>query len=222
MERMPADQEEIYYVLGENVQSVALSPHLDPFKERGLEVLLLIDAIDPFITPLLSQYKEKKLRNIDESSIELPEIDEEEADGAIEVSVPDVAFNQLVGRCVTTLGDRIIEVRESRVLKSSPVRLVSPEDGPGSDMERLQRYMDKEYEVPKRILELNRSHTLVVDLAQLVEDNPGDPLIDLTIEQLYEGALVMEGLHPSPASMLPRIQQLMEIAAAQALDPQTE
>lgn len=217
--RMAPDQEDIYYVLGESVQTVALSPHLEPFTERGLEVLLLVDAIDPFITPLLSEYDEKKLRNIDDASIMLPgSEDEETSEPAPEPTAEDADFNRLIGRFVTTLGDRIIEVRESQVLRNSPVRLVSPESGPGSDMERLQRYLDKEYEVPKRILEVNRRHTLITNLAQLIKDRPNDPLIELTIRQLYDSALVMEGLHPNPTTMLPQIQQLLELAAAQAVE----
>jgi len=219
LERMPEGQEDIYYVLGENLRTVILSPHLDPFKERELEVLLLVDPIDPFITPLISEYKDKKLRNIDESSIELPPFDESENQDGEEPAdklIAEADFNRLVGRFVTTLGDRIIEVRESRVLKNSPVRLVASDDSGVGDMERLQRYLDKEYQVPKRILELNRNHRLIADLAELISRDPQDELINLTIDQLYESALVMEGLHPNPTAMLPSIQHLMEIAAARA------
>jgi molecular chaperone HtpG len=219
LSRMPDQQEEIYYLLGDSMQTVTFSPHLDPFKERDLEVLLMVDPIDPFITPILADYKDKKLRNIDDASIELAPLaaeDEGEDQAAAEDLLPEADFNRLVGRCVTTLGDRILEVRESRVLKSNPVRLVAPDDSSGSDMERLQRFLDKEYQAPKRIFELNRNHQLIVDLARLISQNPQDRLIDLAINQLYENALVMEGLHPNPTAMLPGIQQLLELAAARA------
>lgn len=216
--RMAADQEEIYYVLGESVQTVAMSPHLELFRERGLEVLLLVDAIDPFITPLLLEYNGKKLRNIDDASIRLPESDDVTAELAPEPPSADADFNRLIGRFVTTLGDRIIEVRESQVLRNSPIRLVSPESGPGSDMERLQRYLDKEYQIPKRILEVNRRHNLITNLAHLARDRPQDPLIELTIKQLYDSTLVMEGLHPNPTTMLPQIQELLELATAHAIE----
>jgi len=196
-----------------------LSPHLDPFKERDLEVLLLVDPVDPFITPLLAEYKGKKLRNIDEASIELPALEEDEAQEDQEPDqdlLPEADFNRLVGRCVTTLGDRVLEVRQSRILKSNPVRLVAPEDSAGSDMERLQRFLDKEYQVPKRIFELNRRHKLIADLARLVSRDPQDELIDLVINQLYENGLVMEGLHPNPTSMLPAIERLLELATDRA------
>jgi molecular chaperone HtpG len=225
LSRMPEDQDEIYYLLGDSMQTVTLSPHLDPFRERDLEVLLMVDPVDPFITPLLAEYKDKKLRNIDEASIELPPLeaeDEQDDQEPAQDLLDDADFNRLVGRCVTTLGDRILEVRQSRVLKSNPVRLVAHEDSAGSDMERLQRFLDKEYQVPKRIFELNRGHRLIVDLARLLSQNPQDELIDLAINQLYENALVMEGLHPNPTAMLPGIQQLLELAAGRAAGSQEE
>lgn len=214
IERMPADQAEIYYVLGDDPNIVARSPHLDPFKTRDLEVLYWVDPLDAFLAPLLGEYKDKKLRNIDDAGLELPELPEAETpaeDSEPKLSEPD--FNRFIGRCVTTLGDRVTEVRPSRVLKDSPVRLVSPEDTPNREMERIYRYLDQNYEVPKRILEVNRSHPLVADLAHLIASRPDDPFINLAIEQLYESALVQEGLHPNPAQMLPRIQQLLELTA---------
>jgi len=211
-ERMPDEQEEIYYLIGDDVKSIAYSPHLDPLKERGLEVLYLVDPIDPFITSTLTEYEGKKLRNIDDAELNLPGGDtaplEETAD-----ALSEALFNQFVGRCVTTLGDKVVEVRESKVLKSNPVRLVSPADQPGSDLQRVYKYLEQEYQIPKKVFEINRSHPLIINLATLVEKDPSNDLINLSIEQLYENALIVDGLHPNPASVLPRVQQIMEMAA---------
>ena len=213
VERMPEEQDTIYYVLGDDPSSVAFSPHLDPFKERDWEVLYLTDPLDPLITPLLTEYEGKKLQNIDDASLELPDSEAESKKEDGEEPVDDADFNLFIGRCVTTLGERVVEVRPSSVLRNSPVRLVSPDDGSAQDMQRIYRYLDQEYEVPKKILEVNRRHPLIRDLAGLTGQAPDDELINLSIEQLYESALVMEGLHPNPASMLPRIQQIIELAA---------
>lgn len=214
LERMPAEQEAIYYVLGDDVRSVSRSPHLDPFRTRALEVLYWVDPLDPFIAPLLDEYKEKPFKSIDDADLDLPDVETGEDVDAEAVPIPEADFNRLVGRFVTTLGNRVVEVRESKVLKKSPVRLVSPEGAPDQAMQRISRYLDQQYEVPRKILELNRKHPLMQDLAALVADDGSAPVIDLTIEQLYESALVQEGLHPNPAEMLPRIERLMEIAAA--------
>ena len=120
---------------------------------------------------------------------------------------------------MTALGDRVLEVRPSKVLRHSPVRLVSPQDAPDRAMQRVYRYLEQDYEAPKRILEVNRRHPLIRDLALVVTAEPDAPVVDLTIEQLYDSALVQEGLHPNPADMLPRILELMELATAQAAPP---
>jgi molecular chaperone HtpG len=74
--------------------------------------------------------------------------------------------------------------------------------------------LDQEFETPKKILEINRRHTLVQDLAELISTHPAESLIDPAIEQLYENTLLLEGLHPNPAGMVPRVQALIERAAA--------
>jgi molecular chaperone HtpG len=213
IERMPDSQEEIYYVLGDSVKSVANSPHLDPFKARDLEVLYWVDPIDPFVSPMLTEYKDKKLRNVDDAGLDLPHT-EEAAEEEAQSTLPEADFNRVIGRFVTTLGNRVTEVRASKVLKNSPIRLVSPEDETNRDMQRIQRILDQNYEVPKKIVEVNRSHPLIANLAHLVAETPDNKLINLTIEQLYDSALVQEGLHPNPTEMVPRIQQLLELATA--------
>ncbi len=213
VERMAEEQEAIYFVMGDSRAAVANSPHLDAFRARGLEVLYWVDPLDVFLAPVLNEFKGKPLRNIDDASLELPELEESGAEAA-EPALPEADFNRFIGRCVTTLGDRIIEVRPSRVLRDSPVRLVSPESTPEGQMARLQRLVDQSYEVPKRILEVNRAHPLIQNLARRISARPEDELINLAIEQLYESALLQEGLHPDPAAMLPRIQRLLQLASA--------
>ncbi len=209
---MPNDQEDIYYVLGEDKQTVAFSPHLDPFKARQIEVLYWVDPIDPFISPVLTEYKGKKFRNVDDAGVDIPGDDSSPNDVEQEDLIGEADFNLLIGRFVTTLGDRVLEVRQSAILKDSAVRLVSPADSPDRDMQRLYKYLEQEYQVPKKILEVNRQHGLIANLAQLINENPGDEIINLTIEQLYESALVIEGLHPNPVLMMPRIQAILELA----------
>ena len=221
LERMPEEQDTIYYVVADDVRAASHSPHLDPFRARGLEVLYFVDPLDPFIAPLLTSYEETPLQNVDDAELELPEV--EDADEAAETTAEPVAeadFNRLVGRFVKTLDDRVLEVRESKVLRHSPVRLVSPEGAPDQAMQRVYRYLDEGYQVPRRILELNRRHALLADLARLVTSAPDDPAIDLMVEQLFESALLQEGLHPNPGGMLPRIEQLMAIAAAAKTAPE--
>ncbi|HZQ06397.1 MAG TPA: molecular chaperone HtpG, partial [Anaerolineae bacterium] len=211
IQQMPEGQREIYYVLGDDLKSVAHSPHLDPFKARNLEVLYWIDPLDALIAPLLTEYQGKTLRNIDDANLELPEQKQEEKRPE-ETVTPEYDFNVLLSRVTKVLGERVVDVRASKVLKDSPVRLVSPQGDRDRERGRLSRYFDKDYQVPKKIIELNRSHPLIANLARTLHNHPDSELVDLTIEQLYESALVQEGLHPNPAEMLPRIQRLMTLA----------
>lgn len=213
IERMPEAQTEIYYVLGDDAKSVANSPHLDPFKARDLEVLYFVDAFDAFMAPTLQAYKEKTFRNIDDASLELPDVEvKEDSTDAEQAEIQEDAFEALVSKFSEVLGDRVVEVRASKVLKGSPARLVSPEDGGNQAMSRLQRYIDQNYEIPKRILELNNRHPLIANLAETLQQNADAAVVPLVVEQIFDSALVQEGLHPNPAEMLPRIQQLMELA----------
>jgi molecular chaperone HtpG len=209
--RMIESQDEIYYVMGSDLESTRRSPHLEALEERGLEALLFVDMMDGFMLNGLREYEGHKLRNVDDPNLTLPG----EAKPS-EVSVSDERFARLVTTFKEQLGERITAVRASNVLRNSPARLVSPEDAPNREMERIQRILERGFKVPARIIELNRGHQLIADLAQMIEARPGDPLIAALVEQIYESALLLEGLHPNPANMVDRIQKLMEAAARQA------
>jgi molecular chaperone HtpG len=215
VERMPEGQGAIYYLLGENLDSISRSPHLDYFTAHDLEVLFLVDPVDGFMIASLAEYEDKPLKNVDDASLELPDDAREGEDADAAPPVPDEGFGALVARVVQVLGDKVTEVRESKVLRDSPCRLVSPEGGPGSDMQRVYKLLNREFETPKKILELNRGHPLIRNLAHLVDTTPDAPVIDLIVEQLFENQLLVEGVHPNPISMIGRIQALMEAATAQ-------
>jgi HSP90 family molecular chaperone len=211
VERMAADQPAIYYLLGEDLESIARSPHLDYFAAHDLEVLYLVDPIDSFWVMSLTEYEGEPLQNIDDASLELPQTEEEEPE---KETLSDDEFNQLATRITNVLGAKITEVRPSKLLRDSPCRLVSPDDASRRDMQRVYRLLNQEFEVPAQILEINQSHPLIRNLSALLTDSPQDPIVDVTIELLYENQLLIEGLHPNPAAMISRIQTLMETATA--------
>ena len=138
------------------------------------------------------------------------EEDETEADAA----VAEADFDRLTERFKEVLGDRVTEVRESKLLADHPCRLVSPEGGPERDLQRIRRLLGQETEVPARILEINRGHPLIQNLARLIATQSGDQVVGQTIEQLFDNLLLLEGLHPNPAQMVPRIQALLEAATS--------
>ncbi len=212
VERMKDDQTSIYYILGDDLASIARSPHLDYFRKHDLEVLYLTDPLDSFMVVTLKEFDGKQLQNVDDAALDLPTA----TDQPIESKVADADYAQLVARIKTVLGDKITEVRESKVLTDSPCRLVSPEEAAERDMQRVKRLLGQDYEIPKKIMEINRGHQLMADLAALAHNGRNDALLDASIQQLYESALLVEGLLPNPAEMAPRIQLLMEAALRNA------
>lgn len=111
------------------------------------------------------------------------------------------------------LGERVTEVRASQVLRDNPARLVSADDTPGREMQRIQRLLGREAEMQPRILELNRSHPMIAGLAKRAIASADDAVVAAAAEQLYDNALLLEGIHSNPAAMVPRIQALIEAAA---------
>ena len=210
--RMNENQGAIYYVLGDDLRSVARSPHLDYFRASGIEVLYLVDPFDSLMTLALKDYEGKPLQNVDDAGLDLPAAGTPETDAGAAVSQPD--FDRLVERFKAVLGDRVTDVRESKRLTDSPCRLVSPGATPDRDLQRVRRLLEQEYELPKKILELNRSHPLIQNLGCVLARSPDEVLVNTAIEQLFDNALLLEGLHPNPADMTPRIQVLMEAAIA--------
>ena len=211
--RMKADQEAIYYVLGEDLKSVARSPHLDYFRKHDLEVLYLVDPIDGWAMAMLREALGKPLRNVDDAGLTLPEDEAAEA-AAAEAALPQDAFDALVARANTVLGDRVRGVQEGKQLVDSPCRLVSPADSFDRDLQRVLRLTEEGYETPKKLLELNRRHPMIANLAHLVQARPDDALIDASLVQLFDNALLLEGLHANPVDMVERIQLLMAEAVA--------
>jgi molecular chaperone HtpG len=209
IERMKTGQEKIYYLLGDDQRSVARSPHLDYFRDNGYEVITLTDPMDSFMLMGLRKYGDFYLQNVAAPNLELPE-----AEGTPEVDsqpekLPEKDFQKLVKRFKKQLGERVTDVRATDRLRDSIARLVDPEGTLGQEMQRVYRLVDRDYEVPKKVLELNPRHPVITRLNALPKD---DQLGEIIIEQIYESALLIEGLHPDPASMLPRIQTLMEKA----------
>ena len=205
-ERMQDGQKEIYYIVGEDSKSVLLSPHLDYFQSQGTEVLLLTDPMDSFMLMGLRKYKDFELKNVAQADIETPEKTEEKTEAE---KIPDDDFNALIERFKEVLGERVEDVRASKRLSQSVARLVDPEGSLNPELQRVYKYLGQDYEVPKKILELNPSHMI---LKNLVGMDSGTELRNLIIEQIYESALLVEGLHPDPSSMAPRIQQIIEAA----------
>jgi HSP90 family molecular chaperone len=202
--RMKPEQKEIYFIVGEDPKSILRSPHLDYFQAQGTEVLLLTEPMDSFMLMGLHKYKDFELKSV--AQAEIPDRPKE-VEGQEQIAEAD--FSKLIERFKQVLGERVIDVRASNRLSQSVARLADADGALNPELQRVYKYLGKEYEIPKKILELNPSHPI---LKKLLDTDSNSELQNLVIEQIYDSALLVEGLHPDPSSMASRVQQIIEAA----------
>jgi molecular chaperone HtpG len=206
--RMKAGERVIYYIIGDDPKSVLRSPHLDYFHAQGTEVLLLTDPMDSFMLMGLQKYKDYEFKNVAQAEVDAGKQSETKDEAE---KITDADFTSLVERFKQVLGERVTDVRASNRLSQSIARLVDPDGTLNPELQRVYRMLGRDYEIPKKILELNPSHGILKSLFGL---EAGSDLQNAIIEQIYDSALLVEGLHPDPSSMVARVQQIIEAALA--------
>jgi molecular chaperone HtpG len=209
LQHIKPDQKDIYYILGDDEHSMMSSPHLDIFKQRGLEVLLMADPVDPFVVVRLTKYKDHNLVNVSSPDLTLPTVESAAEQEAVP-SLDSADWVTLIERFKSHLGDKITDVRMTDRLSGSPARLVDPEGALNQGMQRVYRILGEDVQTPKKVLELNPRHPILIQLNGLPAEAE---LSQWIIDQIYEDALLIEGLHPDPARMIERIQKIMQAAA---------
>lgn len=190
VERMKDGQTQIFYATGETRQQILKSPHLEAFKAKGYEVLLLTDPVDEVWVGTVTEFDGKPLQSIAKGEVDLSaEGDESEA----EREEQQKEFADLLAWMKDTLADHVKEVRLSTRLTDSPACLITDAFGITPALARLYRASGQDIPVGKRILELNPNHPLVTGLRQAHQDRSDDPSIAETAELLYGTALLAEG-----------------------------
>ncbi len=210
--QLKPDQKDIYYILGDDPRSVVYSPHLDLVRKYGYDVLIMTDPVDAFMLVRLTKYGEHELKDV--ASADLKPVSKESGEASGESkpkpeTLSDDARIALIDRVKKQLGDRVTDVRMTDRLSDSPARLADPSGTPNQNVQRVFRMLKEDYQAPKKILELNPGHPIITRLSHLPVDSEVSALI---IEQIFEDALLIEGLHPDPVGMIPRIQKIMEAA----------
>jgi molecular chaperone HtpG len=215
VERMREGQKAIYYIHGETLDIVRKSPHLEVFKEKGIEVLYLIDPIDEFIVPNnLYDYDGKKLVSATQGDLDLGELGKEEEK---KKKKADAKYKKLLERIKNILGEDVKDVRVTTRLKDSPVCLVSDDQAVGAYMEKLMKSMGQEVPASKPTMEVNVDHPIVVNLESIYERDPKDPKLEQWVHILYDQALIAAGQGVrDPLSYSKRVNELLTAASASA------
>lgn len=212
LERMKDDQNEIYYISGENLETLKNSPQLEGFKTRGLEVLFFTDTIDDFWLQSHHDYKGKAFKSATKGDIDLDRFDSKKAEEKQEdeSETADKTLTSLLAALSASLKDEIGEVRLTNRLTDSPVCLIAGDNEVDLRMERVLRIHQK-YEAPtKRILEVNGKHKLIKGLAALCEQDPSAGKISDAAHLLLDQARIIQGEPvPDPANFARRMSEFM-------------
>ncbi|AVT29046.1 molecular chaperone HtpG [Plantactinospora sp. BC1] len=192
VERMKEGQTDIYYSTGESRTMIENSPHMEAFRAKGYEVLLLTDPIDEMWVSSVPEFDGKKFQSIAKGQVDL-DSDEEKENAGAEREQQEKDFADLLGWLTTQLAENVKEVRLSSRLTTSPACIVGDAQDMTPTLEKMYRAMGQEMPVVKRILELNPTHPLVTGLREAYGQRRDDPTVAETAELLYGMALLAEG-----------------------------
>jgi molecular chaperone HtpG len=204
VERMKDKQDKIYYITAESFAAAKNSPHLEVFKKKGIEVLLLSDRVDEWLTNSLTEFDGKQLQSVAKGDLDLGEL-EDEAEKKAKEEV-DKNFEDLVERVKKTLGDKVKDVRITHRLTDSPACLVADSNDMSANLERMLKAAGQAVGDSKPIFELNPEHPMVERLKVESDDAKFEDWSSI----LFDQALLAEGGHlDDPASYVKRLNELL-------------
>ena len=209
--RMKTGQDTIFYIAGEDAPKLAKSPHLEGFKAKGVEVLLLSDHVDEFWLQHITEHDGKLFKSITRGAADLDQIeDDEKQEDAPKAEEADLSG--LIAVIKAELGETVKDVRSSKRLTESPVCLIADDGDMDVNLERLlKRHGQLEHGMP-RVLELNPSHALITKLAERTKSDDAnvDDLLKDAAHLLLDQARIVEGEVPSdPTEFARRLGTIM-------------
>ena len=196
--RMNKDQKNIYYVTADNYDAAKGSPHLEIFKQKDIEVLLLSDRVDEWLVANFGEFEELSLKSIAKG--DLDDLDSKEDKKKKEKTVKD--YEKVISKAQEILDNQVKEVKVSSRLSESPSCLVADENELGGNMERIMKSLGQDVPETKPILEINPKHPLVMKLKTKIDDDIVKVLFDQAV--LSQGGQIKE-----PAEFVKRMNKLM-------------
>ncbi|MCB2204731.1 molecular chaperone HtpG [bacterium] len=206
---MGEEQKEIYYITGEGRDVVEKNPNLEYFRKNAIEVLFLTDPVDLFTVTSLPEFDGKPIVSIEKADINIADKSTEEE---VEDTLKGKEAKDILTRMKEILGDRVEDVIESRRLVDSVATLVVGEQGMDAQMERMMKMMNKDYSGAKKILEVNLRHPLIKNLAGINAQDHESQQLKEAVEQIYDGALLIEDNLQNPMDFVRRAMDAMEKA----------
>ena len=219
---MKEGQETIYYITGENLESIKNSPHLEGFAAKNIEVLLLSDPIDDFWIPSMFEgFEGKKFASITRGSADLDNIensddgDDDKSSKKSKTRKKDTNLSLLIASIKLTLGETVKDVKESARLTDSACCLVADEGDMDMNLERILRQHQQVQDAAPRVLEINPKHPLIKGLAKKVKkEKPGQEIEDAAL-LLFDQARILDGEPVSDVkAFAQRLSKVMELGLA--------
>ena len=193
------NQTAIYYLAGGEPERLKASPHLEGFRARGVEVLLLSDPIDSFWTSSVQGFEGKPFKSVTQGAADLSLIAKPEAAEAPSAAETTSAVTDFIAFAKATLGDKVSDVRASDRLTESPVCLVAPDHGPDRQLEKLLAGAGRAASGAKPVLEINPSHALVAALSARADSDAASFKED-AVGLLFDEARILDGERPDDAA----------------------
>jgi molecular chaperone HtpG len=182
IKNMAADQKEIYYITGDNINALINSPHLEKLKEKDFEVLLMTDPVDEWVVQSLTEYDGKPLKSAEKGDLELEQNKQDQEE-----------FNALFGFIKSKLEANVKEVKASSRLKDSVSCLTGDAQDMSAYMEKLLKASGQPMPEVKRVLEINLTHPLISKIKALFETDRDNPALKNYCELLFDLAVIAEG-----------------------------
>lgn len=200
--RMPESQEKIYYIIADNYTTAKNSPHLEVFKKKAIEVLLLSDRVDEWLVSHLNEFDGKKLQSVARGALD---IDEEEDKEALEAAKATLA--SVLEHATKVLAGKVDEIRLSTRLTDSPSCLVLNEHDMSAQMQQIMEAAGQYAPKAQPVLELNPDHTMVKKLNDITDD----ALFEDYAHLLFEQAQLAAGMPlEDPAGFVKRVNKLLD------------
>ncbi|PWY56037.1 molecular chaperone HtpG [Legionella qingyii] len=205
LSRMKEGQDKIYYITASSYNAAKNSPHLEIFKKKGIEVLLLSDKIDEWLVGYLSEYAGKKLHSISKGKVELGDESPEQ------IKEQEKTLEPLLNHIKKVLDTRVKDVLVTNRLTDSPACVVADEQDMGLEMQRILQAAGQQVPMSKPVFEINPDHQIIKRLHDVQDDD----LFELWVTMLFEQAVLAEGGQlDNPADFVNRVNRLLVSSVA--------
>lgn len=204
IERMGEKQDKIYYITADTLSAAKNSPHLEVFKKKGIEVLLLVDRVDEWLVSHFSEYKGKTLQSVAKGALDLGELEDQEDKEKAEKAAEE--HKHLLERVKGALGEDVKEVRVSTRLTESPACLVVEDYDMSQNLARVLKQMGQDAPIPTPIMEINLDHPLM----QRMDNEADEDKFAEYARLVFDQSLLAEGGQlEDPAGFVHRLNRLM-------------